>query len=62
VVVNARHQILRLIRWLLTPRGKTVRQGGLFHELNQRQLPTELAEEVGGKLKKKFGAKSYRDE
>jgi hypothetical protein len=48
----------RLLNWLQF-RKKTVREGGLFHELNQVSLPTEAIEEVAEKVKEKN--RGYRD-
>jgi hypothetical protein len=48
----------RLLNWLFR-RKKTVREGGLFHELDHRRVADEAIEEVAEKMKAR--SNGYRD-
>jgi hypothetical protein len=59
MVVTEPAWVSRFVDWLCKPRGKTVREGGLSHELNQRQPPSEIIDDVAEKIREK--TKGYRD-
>ena len=48
----------RLLNWLFL-RKKTVRDGGLFHELDRRRVADEAIVEVADKMRAR--SKGYRD-
>jgi hypothetical protein len=57
MVVKARTFFDRMLNWLVFPGGKSVKSGGLFHELDHRRGPHELVDEAVEKVK----PKGYRD-